>query len=460
MKKTLFIKCLKASLSLFIFSLALAAGLTGCSPSPENNSPSLTSINNSTISSASLSISSVASTGNSDTSSSKSSSSSGFSSSASSDNSISFAAIAGVTPPVYAQTPVTAITETAQYTGTVTWSGSPITFSASTVYTATIRLTAKTGFTLTGVTANFFTVAGATSVSNTADSGVITAIFPATSAAPITIAAIAGVTPPVIGATPVTAITETAQYTGSVTWDGDWAGLQTFAGSKAYTATITLTVKPGYTSAGVAANLFTVAGASSVSNPADSGVITAVFPATATVSIGDAVLGGKVVYILQPGDLGYVPGETHGLIVATSDQSDQSTGIKWDYEKQWYDSYTGNCLNSWVVIGTGTAIGTGYQNTINIINHNGAGTDYAAGLAHAYHGGGYTDWYLPSKDELKKLYDNRVAIYGTDLVPGVLWSSSEHDDYTVYSQDLLGGIQSYTYKDPHCLAGVRAFRSF
>jgi hypothetical protein len=48
------------------------------------------------------------------------------------------------------------------------------------VYTATITLTAKTGYTLTGVTANFFTVAGATSVSNSADSGVVTAVFPAT----------------------------------------------------------------------------------------------------------------------------------------------------------------------------------------------------------------------------------------------------------------------------------------
>jgi len=71
------------------------------------------------------------------------------------DTVINIAAIPGVTPPAYGQTPVTAITETSQYIGTVAWNGTPATFAASTVYTATITLTAKAGFTLTGVVADF-----------------------------------------------------------------------------------------------------------------------------------------------------------------------------------------------------------------------------------------------------------------------------------------------------------------
>ena len=98
-----------------------------------------------------------------------------------SDTAISIAAIEGVTAPASGETPVTAITPTAQYTGTVSWNGSPATFAESTAYTATITLTAKSGFTLQGVAADFFTVAGAT-VNNAANSGTVTAVFPATAA--------------------------------------------------------------------------------------------------------------------------------------------------------------------------------------------------------------------------------------------------------------------------------------
>jgi len=89
---------------------------------------------------------------------------------------IDIAAIAGIAPKAGA-VPATTIAETAQYTGTVSWSPNNNPFIFDTVYTATITLTAKTGFTLQGVPANFFTVAGTTAVSNAANSGVITAVF-------------------------------------------------------------------------------------------------------------------------------------------------------------------------------------------------------------------------------------------------------------------------------------------
>lgn len=95
---------------------------------------------------------------------------------------INLAAIGGVTEPVRDAVPVTTIIETEQYTGTINWSPEVIDnkFAAETVYTATITLTAKAGYTLTGVSENFFTVEGADTVSNAANSGVITAVFPAT----------------------------------------------------------------------------------------------------------------------------------------------------------------------------------------------------------------------------------------------------------------------------------------
>ncbi len=91
---------------------------------------------------------------------------------------VNIAAISGVAAPVAGATPVTAITPNSQYIGTVAWSGSPVTFAGSTVYTATITLTALTGYTLTGVAADFFTVAGATTDTNPAGSGIVTVVFP------------------------------------------------------------------------------------------------------------------------------------------------------------------------------------------------------------------------------------------------------------------------------------------
>jgi len=187
-------------------------------------------------------------------------------------------AIQGVAIPAKGGTPVTSITANEYYSGTVTWSPNHPTFAASTVYTATITLTLKTGYTLQGVTANYFTINGATSVINNANSGIITAEFPSTDATIINIASIRGITVPVNGEVPVTRITENEQYSGTVTWSPIVTGA--FAAITQYTATINLTPKTGYTLNGVSAKFFTVGGATSVSNDANSGVITAKFPAT------------------------------------------------------------------------------------------------------------------------------------------------------------------------------------
>jgi len=108
----------------------------------------------------------------------------------------------------------------------------------------------------------------------------------------VSITAIQGVTVPAASGTPVDKITDNEQYTGTVTWsssdDPFFITDNTFKYQKKYTATITLKPKSGYTLYLVKADFFTVAGAESVSNPANSGVITAVFP-LCTKSAGAAV---------------------------------------------------------------------------------------------------------------------------------------------------------------------------
>ncbi len=92
---------------------------------------------------------------------------------------VDISALSGITAPATLGIPATAITGTAQYTGTVTWSPNHATFQAGTVYTATIVLSYEPGYTFNGVPENYFTVSGA-SATNSANSGTVTAVFPGT----------------------------------------------------------------------------------------------------------------------------------------------------------------------------------------------------------------------------------------------------------------------------------------
>jgi hypothetical protein len=212
--------------------------------------------------------------------------------------------------PITGETPASAIVPGPGYTGTVSWSGSPTTFAAGTIYTATITLSPSSGYTLTGVSANSFQIPGV-SVTHPANSGVITAVFPATDAT-ISVAAIAGVTAPVTGATPVTATTAGTGYTGTVSWSGSPS---TFAAETIYTATISLTEAIGYTFTGVSANFFAVAGATSVTHSANSGVITATFPAT-SASQSPQTKTSQSITFTDPADIVY--GQSPAALSATS----------------------------------------------------------------------------------------------------------------------------------------------
>jgi hypothetical protein len=70
---------------------------------------------------------------------------------------------------------------------------------------------------------------------------------------------------------------------------------------------------------------------------------------------------------------------------------------------------------------------------------------------------GYSDWYLPSKDELNKLYLNKVAIGG--ITGNYYWSSSEYDANSAFYQQFTGGYQTYQSKSLGAI-GARAIRAF
>jgi hypothetical protein len=104
-----------------------------------------------------------------------------------------------------------------------------------------------------------------------------------------------------------------------------------------------------------------------------------------TVSIGQNYQGGIVFYVDNTGQ--------HGLIAAPSNQA---SGVLW------------GCYASNIPGAEGTAVGTGMQNTIDIVT--GCNENTAADICFNLQLGGYSDWYLPSKDELVLMYENLYQI--------------------------------------------------
>jgi uncharacterized repeat protein (TIGR02543 family) len=90
-----------------------------------------------------------------------------------------------IAAPAVGATPQTSTSSNGQFTTTITWSGTPTTFAAATAYTATVTVIPNTGYTLSGVSANFFTLNGnAATSANLANAGVFEYLFPATTPAP------------------------------------------------------------------------------------------------------------------------------------------------------------------------------------------------------------------------------------------------------------------------------------
>ena len=172
--------------------------------------------------------------------------------------------------------------------------------------------------------------------------------------------------------------------------------------------------------------------------------------------IGDYRDGGIVFYIASPpADLDGDGDLDTGLVCAIKNQ----TTIQW---------YNGTPVQT---SATGIFIGTGASNTTQIINSHGNAVlpeTYAAGLARAYDGGGYNDWFLPSWYELERIFINREAINTAATADGVegdvfpqfsyYWSSTEIDVDNAKQMYFYNGTSQTTNKgNTHWVRAVRAF---
>ena len=160
--------------------------------------------------------------------------------------------------------------------------------------------------------------------------------------------------------------------------------------------------------------------------------------AVQTLKIGMDYKGGKIAYLLKPSDPGYDANVQHGIIAAVADLPGE---VAWG-------------CNDKFLAGR-SSIGSGSQNTIDISSGCSVAGN-AATLCSNLVQGGYDDWYLPSKDELNKLFLQMKAIGGFREV--CYWSSTETGKYNACSQIFDNGFQ--TANDKSTTFSVRPIRSF
>ena len=180
----------------------------------------------------------------------------------------------------------------------------------------------------------------------------------------------------------------------------------------------------------------------------------------ASLSVGDLYQGGIVFQINEDGT---------GLVSAQVDLGDDGSPMKFD-EKPLdlglvFHAYEWGCYAESVNGADGISIGTGYQNTLDIVNQEcvtESGSISAAQASLDAEISGFSDWYLPSIDELELMYNTigQGADNSGNFKDENYWSSSKNNYYSlgalsVYFLD--GSSDSYYKSNSYRVRVIRAF---
>jgi hypothetical protein len=168
--------------------------------------------------------------------------------------------------------------------------------------------------------------------------------------------------------------------------------------------------------------------------------------------IGEYYQGGYIVYLLEDKDPGYSASTQHGLIAAATDQS---VGIAWITGGSTQTTTNGNTL---MIVGSGSS-NTKYMKSQ--LGYTGGAAKVCDDYSITSNGVTYSDWYLPSFNELFKLgILFELKSNGSPIADTFYWSSSESSNGLVFANSWInmGTINTNTSKNK--IYRVKAFRSF
>lgn len=122
-------------------------------------------------------------------------------------------------------------------------------------------------------------------------------------------------------------------------------------------------------------------------------------------------------------------------------------------KRKTWDKGGNNFINA-----SGSLYGTGQSNTTTIVNALNYGS-YAARVCEDLVVNGYSDWYLPSIDELVLMKNNKSIIPNISS-SAIYWSSTEQNSTNAYGKSFSSGSTTNSAYSKSSLFRVRAIRSF
>jgi len=163
--------------------------------------------------------------------------------------------------------------------------------------------------------------------------------------------------------------------------------------------------------------------------------------------LGETGPGGGVIFYRD--ENGFTMTDDNSTAYYFEASPDISEVGRWNNLRWWSNGKATILLNN------STAIGEGRNNTARILLNDENAP--AAKKCVDYRGNNYSDWFLPSREELTKLYNYVISVSSPILT---FWASSEYDTDNAHTHDFSNGARAYVPKTTMNNVWTRAIRAF